>query len=151
MAGDRRWGIPLIALGACQVVGGVVLAAMELRFRAGSVATQARIVEMREAISTIGRPNQASIGGIEQRYLSHAPVFAFTLPDGREVRALANVATPEPCCAVGDIVTVRYRPEAPERAQMEGFLESWIAALAVGGGGVFFLGLGWALRRFGSP
>ena len=151
MAGDRRWGTGLMALGAVQLAAGLVFAGMELRFRAGSVTTQAHIVGMHEVVSTVGRTNQARLGAIEQRFLSHAPVFAFTLPDGREIRAMANVATPEPCCAVGDLVAVRYRPEAPDQAQMEGFLESWIVPLAVGGGGVMFLGLGWALRRFGSP
>lgn len=131
------WSFLLLGLGLLAGTGLAV--AMELRFRAGAVETEGRVIAMRLSHGTSGS------GGSSSR--SWTPVFAFALPDGKEIRVESGVSSSPPCCQVGDRVRVRYDPAEPSRAQMAGFLESWLVASILGGMGVVFAGAGLLVRR----
>ena len=148
-APSRLWrGIGLVVLvaGPLLVIAAGVAATLEVAFRLRAEATTARIVEMRELRSETAR---SASDTRTRRVLTYLPVFAFTLPDGREVRAEGSFASNPPCCAVGDVVSVRYLPADPAQARMAGFMASWLVPtllLVVGGA---FTAMGWALRRGG--
>ncbi|WP_170979134.1 DUF3592 domain-containing protein [Roseomonas sp. HF4] len=131
------WSFLLLGLGL--LAGAGVAVALELRFRAGAVETDGRVVAMRVSHGTSGRSGSSSP--------SWTPVFAFALPDGKEIRVESGVSSSPPCCRVGDRVRVRYDPAQPSRAQMAGFLESWLVASILGGMGIIFAGVGLVVRR----
>ncbi len=112
----------------------------ELRFRNGAVETEGQIVEMLTR-SSRDRDRRTSY--------TYVPVFVFTLPDGTKRRVEGGVASNPPCCTVGERVRIRYRPEAPEHAQMSGFMESWFVATLLGGIGLVFTLVGKAIWGFG--
>lgn len=129
-----RWlpgGIMLLGLLLLAGAGAAVHA--ELAFRRIAVETDGWIVRMVERVSR-------EDGRITRRY---APVFAFTLPDGRQIEIESATATDPPCCRSGDAVRVRYDPADPHRASMTGFMESWFLplVLALMGLGSLFLGV----------
>jgi len=149
-APSRLWrgiGLVVLVVGPLLVLGAGVAAALEVAFRLRAEVTTGRIVEMRAVSSERVR----SAGEMQtRRTLSYLPVFAFTLPDGREVRAEGSFTSNPPCCAVGDVVTVRYLATDPTRARTAGFMGSWLVPvllLVVGGG---LTAMGWALRRGGK-
>jgi len=126
------WSFLLPGLGL--LAGAGFAAWQEIDFRRGAVEVEGRIVAMRATSDSDG-----------DRVWT--PVFAFKLPDGREVRVAGSYASSPPCCRVGDAVRVRYDPAHPERAAMEGFMSSWFLATLLGGLGVVFTGVGLLLRR----
>lgn len=129
------WILTLVGLGL--LVGAGFAARSELSFRGIAVETDGRVVRM---IAETDRSN----GRTSRTY---RPVFAFNLPDGKEIRAEGGVASNPPCCSVGDRVRVRYDPANPSRAQMTGFMESWLVTAILGGIGIIFTGAGLAVRR----
>jgi hypothetical protein len=79
----------------------------------------------------------------------YAPVVRFRLPQGEsiEVRDLASGA---PDFAVGDAVTVLYRPETPADFRLQTFDRLWLVPLLLAGFGGFWLLFGaiaWALSN----
>ncbi|WP_198377752.1 DUF3592 domain-containing protein [Neoroseomonas rubea] len=131
------WMFLLFGLGSAAGAG--VAVSRELAFRQRAVETEGRIVQM------IQRAGSSSSGN---RSANWTPVFAFRLPDGKEVRVEAGFSSSPPCCAVGDRVTVRYEPGDPSNAQMAGFLSSWLLASILGGIGASFLLAGGLVMRF---
>lgn len=107
----------------------------EIDFRRGAIETDGEVVAMRR---------QRSSGDRRDSY-TYLPVFAFTLPDGTRRRVEGGVSSNPPCCTVGERVRVRYRPEAPDRAVMTGFMESWFVATLLGGMGLVFTLIGAAM------
>ncbi|HWT09044.1 MAG TPA: DUF3592 domain-containing protein [Roseomonas sp.] len=134
--------IPWIVLliGVALLAGSGYAVWREIEFRRGAVETDGQVVEM------IARSSRDRDGRTSRSY---TPVFVFTLPDGTKRRVEGGVSSNPPCCTVGETVRVRYRPEAPERAQMTGFMESWFVATLLGGMGLVFTLVGWAVRGFG--
>lgn len=112
----------------------------ELQFRDGAVETEGQIVEM---LTRTSRDRDRRVS------YTYVPVFVFTLPDGTKRRVEGGVASNPPCCTVGERVRIRYRPEAPEHAQMTGFMESWFVAALLGGIGLVFTLIGKAIWGFG--
>lgn len=130
----------IMALGLALLVGSGFAIRSELKFRDGAIETDGRVVEM---MSRTSRDSDRSTSR------TYAPVFTFALPNGKLQRAEGSVWSNPPCCTVGETVRVRYRPEAPERAQMTGFMESWFVATLLGGMGLVFTLVGWAVRGLG--
>ena len=129
----------IMALGLALLVGSGFAIRSELKFRDGAIETDGQVVEM------IARSSRDRDGHTSRSY---TPVFVFTLPDGTKRRVEGGVSSNPPCCTVGETVRVRYRPEAPERAQMTGFMESWFVATLLGGMGLVFIVAGWGVRFF---
>lgn len=137
-----RWIALMIALiGVALLAGAGYAAWSEVAFRRSAVETDGQVVEMLHEVSRRTGGRRSSV---------YRPVFTFTLPDGRVVRAEGAVASNPPCCRVGETVRVRYDPARPERAAIVGFMESWFLAVLLGGMGVVFLGLGLLGLRFAS-
>lgn len=122
------WVFPLVGLGLLAGAGLAVW--MELSFRQRAVEAEGRIVQM------IPRSSTDSDG---HRSTTWTPVFVFRLPDGKEMRVVAGYSSSPPCCTVGEVIRVRYDPADPSRAQMAGFLASWLVATILGGIGLVFL------------
>jgi hypothetical protein len=129
-----------LLLGAGLLAGSGYAAWREVEFRRGAVETDGLVVEM------LAGSSRHSTGRTSRTY---TPVFVFSLPDGTKRRVEGGVASNPPCCAVGDTVRVRYRPEAPEHAQMAGFMESWFVATLLGGMGAVFALVGFAVMGAG--
>lgn len=140
MARILPWVFLLIGLG---LLGGASFAAWsEISFRGAAAEADGRVVELRPSTSR-DRDGRVST--------TYAAVFTFTLPDGRVVRVAPGTSSNPPCCSVGEVVRVRYDPQRPERAQMVGFLSSWLVTLILGALGVVFTGVGFGARAlFGS-
>ncbi|GGI97815.1 DUF3592 domain-containing protein [Neoroseomonas lacus] len=115
----------------------------EVNFRRGAVETDAQVVEMLTRSSRDRDRRTTSY--------TYVPVFVFTLPDGTKRRVEGGVASNPPCCTVGETIRIRYRPEAPEHAQMTGFMESWFVATLLGGMGLVFALVSKAIWGFGRP
>lgn len=137
-----RWIVlPMAVIGAALLAGAGYATWSEMQFRRIAVETEGRVVRMLREFSS------DSDG---RRSATYRPVFTFTLPDGREVRAEGSVASNPPCCTVGEAVRVRYDPARPERAAMVGFMESWFLTVFLGGMGTAFLGFGVLGLRYAS-
>lgn len=132
----------LLLIGIALLAGSGYAIWRELEFRRGAIETDGRVVEM---ISSTSRDRDR---GTSRTY---APVFTFALPSGKLQRAEGGVFSNPPCCRVGDTVRVRYRPEAPDRAQMTGFMESWFVAAMLGGAGLVMTLVGSAVMRVAKP
>lgn len=130
----------IMALGLALLIGSGFAIRSELKFRDGAIQTDGRVVEM------MSRTSRDRDRGTSRTY---APVFTFALPSGKLQRAEGGVWSNPPCCSVGDTIRVRYRPEAPENAQMTGFMESWFVATLLGGMGLVVTLVGWGVRGFG--
>ncbi len=135
----RLLPIAFLLLGLGLLAGSGYAAWSEVQFRRDAVETDGQVVEM--LARTSRRDGRTST--------SYVPVFVFTLPDGTKRRVEGGVASNPPCCTVGQAVRIRYRPEAPERAQMTGFMESWLVATILGGIGFVFAVVGWGIRGVG--
>lgn len=134
-----RWLGPIfLLLGLGLMAGAGIAVWLELSFRARAVETDGRIVEM------IRETTRGSGGGSSTNW---TPVFAYRLPDGREVRVTASFSSSPPCCKVGDAVRVRYDPADPMSGRMTGFLSSWLLPTILGGMGSVFTLLGLVLPR----
>ncbi|WP_198371835.1 DUF3592 domain-containing protein [Roseomonas rosulenta] len=131
-----------LPLGLALLAGGGYAAWREVEFRRGAIETDGRVVEMRSRID-----NDRNRGTSR----TYAPVFTFALPSGKLQRVEAGIWSNPPCCTVGEAIRVRYRPEAPERAQMTGFMESWFVATLLGGMGLVFTLVGTAVLRVARP
>jgi hypothetical protein len=73
-----------------------------------------------------------------QRRTSYKPVFVFTDRNGQAHRVTGSVDSRPPAYVRGQTVTVRYKPENPEDARLDGFVNDWFAPLVLGGLGLVF-------------
>jgi hypothetical protein len=114
----------------------------QFAFRAGAVATQARVVEFQSSSS---RDRDGRVSSV------HYPVYEFTLPDGRVVRTRGPVGSGTPCCEIGDLVRVLYDPADPRRARQDSFEDSWLLPTVLGAFGALMFGVGLLVwRLFGG-
>jgi len=135
----RLLPVLFLLLGVGLLAGSGYAAWAEIQFRRTALETEGQVVEM------LTRSSRRD-GRVSYNYV---PVFAFSLPDGTKRRVEGSIASNPPCCTVGERVRVRYQPDAPERAQMTGFMESWFVATLLGGIGTVFLLLSWGVRHAG--
>lgn len=134
-----RWlGPVFLVLGLGLLAGAGAAAWFELAFRQRAVETDGRIVQM------LQRTSSDSSG---RRSTNWTPVFAYRLPDGREVRVTASFSSSPPCCKVGDVVRVRYDPADPMHGRMTGFMSSWLMTVILGGLGAVFALVGLVVAR----
>lgn len=126
-----------LAIGLLLLGGAGFAAWSEVGFRAVAAETDGRVVELRPSTSR-DRDGRVST--------TYAAVFTFTLPDDRVIRVTPGSSSNPPCCSMGEVVRVRYDPERPERAQIVGFLSSWLVTLILGVLGMVFTGAGFGAR-----
>ena len=75
---------------------------------------------------------------------SKAPVFRYEV-NGVTHEVESSVASSPPAFAVGEIVTVYYRPDRPEDGHLKSFVHQWLFPSIFGGIGVLFLTIGAAV------
>ena len=121
----------LLLLGIALLAGAAYALWSEVQFRRIAVETDGRVVQL---ISSTSRDRD---GRTSRTY---RPVFTFSLPNGKEVRAEGSVSSNPPCCTVGEVIRVRYDPARPEHAAMTGFMASWFVPTLLGGMGRVFMG-----------
>jgi hypothetical protein len=79
----------------------------------------------------------------------HEPVVRFETAEGRKIRFEAGFRSNPPAYRVGDTVAVVYLPDAPERAQIRGFLSLWMGPMIMAFIGIVFFGIGAAMIAAG--
>ncbi len=97
----------------------------ELAFRAGAISAPGTVVELES--------RSGSKGGTV-----YAPVFEFADRNDRVHRVTASVASSPPSFRRGEAVRVLYRPENPEEARLDSFMETWFLPLIFGAIGSVF-------------
>jgi hypothetical protein len=72
------------------------------------------------------------------------PIVRFTIDSGREVKFVSEAGSSQPSVQVGDVVPVRYRPDVPERAEVDSFMGLWglVAMFAILSGAFLLVGAG---------
>lgn len=88
---------------------------------------------------------------MSKRSTMYKPVFEFQASDGKVHRVTyANGQSPSPY-AIGDKVTVLYRPEAPMEAKVDAIHSLWLGpimlGIAAGGALIFALACFWGATR----
>jgi hypothetical protein len=97
----------------------------ELSFRASALSASGTVVDLIRTTDS-------------RRTTVYRPVFEFTDRTDRVYRITGSVASDPPSYERGEKVTVCYRPDNPENAQLDSFVDSWLDALILGGLGVVF-------------
>lgn len=92
-----------------------------------TVAAEGRVIELVGGSSGPGRR-----GG------SYHPVVAFTAQDGRKFEFRSSTGSDPPAFRVGEIVTVRYRPDDPRSAGIDAFFSLYLMPLIFGFIGAIF-------------
>ncbi len=111
----------------------------EINFRRGAVSAPGVVVDL--------EPTTGSKGGT-----LYKPVFTFVDNNDRPHRVVGGVASSPPSFHRGEGVTVLFRPENPEEAHIDSFMEAWLMPLIFGSIGTIFTGIAagfgiYALRR----
>lgn len=101
----------------------------QIDFRKGTISVPGKVVEL--------TPSRGSEGGT-----LYTPVFEFVDQADRTHRVKGAVASSPPPYETGEAVTVLYRPEDPEKAQLDSFTESWFVPLIFGSMGTVFTSVG---------
>jgi len=97
----------------------------EISFRAGALSAPGTVVDLVPTTDSEGET-------------LYKPVFEFTDRNDRVRRVTGSVASRPPSYGRGEAVTVRYRPENPENAHLDSFMDSWFLVLILGGLGAVF-------------
>jgi hypothetical protein len=115
----------MLVVGLFLLVGSLFFANQTLTYLRGSVKTQGTVVRIRK------------VNG-RHRNFNYAPVFAFSDAAGHSYTLIShNVSNPS-SFAIGDTATVLYKPDDPQHARIDSFMELW--AFNLGGvlvGGLF--------------
>jgi hypothetical protein len=111
----------------------------EISFRAGALSAPGTVLDLAPTTDSKGTT-------------MYKPVFEFTDRSDRMHRITGSVASSPPSFERGEAVTVRYRPENPENAHLDSFMDSWFLALIFGGLGIVFTSIAagfviYAVRR----
>jgi hypothetical protein len=125
----------IAALGVIFVlIGGGLLAAAVSHFR----RRRAFIKQSTTAKGTI----VAFAENREGEEVSYFPRIAFNTPSGREVIFESGAGSSSNPGRIGNTVTVRYRPDQPDVAEIDSFVSLWGPALLLAFLGVLFLSIG---------
>ena len=139
MSFGRAFRLAAVVLGLVALVLGVVCSVTVVRtraFLAESSTTEGRVVALvpRESCS------QDDSGRDRECTTVYAPRVEFTAADGRQLVFVSATASSPASYAEGDVVDVRYRPDDPSGARIDGFTETWLGTLVTGGLTVLFAG-----------
>jgi Protein of unknown function (DUF3592) len=76
---------------------------------------------------------------------TYAPVFSFTVADGKTYTVTSELSTSPPGFDVGESVRVRYDPANPEDARIHTFFQTWggVVTWGIVGAAFFAFGLYW--------
>ena len=114
-----NWLIVLKALMWLGFIQGIIWTLLALGFATHtlifigrSVTTTSTVVELREN-------HDDDVG------MTYAPVFTFVLKNGSAQTVASNAGTAPPAFEVGDKVLVRYEPNDPSNAAIEGLWQTW--------------------------
>ena len=131
MGRNSNWLFVLVfgVIGLSLLLGAYFLARDQIEFRRGAATTPGTVINLETAQDEKGRTY-------------YRPVFTYRDRTGRTHRATDDLGYPPPELRVGQAVVVRYRPENPGDARLDGFIEIWIASLVVGGLGLVFTSIG---------
>jgi hypothetical protein len=118
------------AVGLGMLIAAGVVAQSTLAFRASAVRTEGVVVDLE--------------GG--------TPVVEFADGAGARHRVVGSISSDPPAFQRGETVSVRYAPEDPDDARIDGFLESWFVSTLLGGLGSIFFAIGagfsiWEIRK----
>jgi Protein of unknown function (DUF3592) len=122
------------------VVGPVLLIAAIVEFS----ATSAHIAKSRVVEGVVERLEIAYGSGGSFTYL---PVVSFQAQD-RRIQVSGSYGAYPAAYRIGEVVRVRYRPEFPERADIDGWFYLWSSTLGAASAGVLFSLFGWLALRF---
>ncbi len=97
----------------------------ELSFREGAITAPGIVVDL--------APTQSSKGGT-----SYKPVFRFTDRNDKVHTVTGSLSSSPPSYRPGEAVSVLYRTDDPDGAQIDSFMESWFLPLIFGSIGTVF-------------
>lgn len=125
-SGSAKRNFAFPAVGALILLTGLGFGALKLAFLLGSETAEGEVVEI-VSLKPAGQTTRLGY-----------PVVAFTTPAGERVRFTGSEGSSPAAYAVGERVSVRYRPEAPQEAQLAGWGSLFGGSLlAIGLGSVF--------------
>ena len=78
----------------------------------------------------------------ERDEVSYFPKVAFRLPSGHTVTFQSGMGSSTEARAIGDPVTVRFRPDQPQLAEIDAFMPIWGQCVVFGALGAVFLLVG---------
>ena len=133
----RGFILSTAAVGLPMLLGGGWLGLDDLRFLLRAESVPGRVVRIVEVVD-------------RQRLPLHetwAPELVFTPADGAERRLVSPDARREPCCSVGETVTVRFPPGVPESARVVTFTQDFALPAFLAGFGLFWTWLSLLLLR----
>ena len=107
------FGVPLIVLAG--VLAWNQVAAME-----GTITATGRVASIR----TIQGHDRR--GNVVPERAMHAPMVAFRTPDGPVMHVASHDYARTPCCAVGDVVRLRLRLDAPDQLRIVSLRDEWL-------------------------
>lgn len=140
-SGQRRLA-GLLKLGALVLlVAAIVLAGRQYQFLQGSVTTQGKVVQLLEQ-----NRSQSTANAGTRKSSVYTPEVSFTTPNGAVVHFVSLVASDSPQLQAGQAVTVRYWADNPSHAQLDRFVDQWLAALLCVVGAIVLGLLSWSLR-----
>lgn len=138
-ASEQIFGTLFVLIGAGLVAVAVRLYFKQRGFLRDAASAQGTVVDLTNAPSeSIG-----SGGRTEVQYFS-SPRVKFRTASGEEVTFESSLGSSTPSFRAGDTVRVRYLPERPAEAEIDGFWENWFGTIAAGacGGVLLTVGLG---------
>ena len=97
---------------------------------------------LNEGIRTTGNVVDYTIGQDDEGTTMYAPVFAFLDQDGFEHRVQSNVSSSGQAYIMGQAVTVIYRPDSPESAEIMSSFGLWGLTGILGFVGMMFVVFG---------
>ena len=120
----RFWRMFLGLVGVAMLVGGLVLGATRLAFRARSHTAEGVVSGLAAEESKSTRMGRAETSR------SYHPEVRWTDAAGREHRFIGGIGDSIPQYSVGERVRIRYDPSQPQAARIDTFWELWLGPLS---------------------
>lgn len=116
------------AVGIALLVGAGIATWLTLDFRRRAVPASGVIVDLAEHRSSKGSR-------------MYAPTYEFTDAAGQTHRVTASGSSSSPGYDIGEKVRLRYDPQHPATARLDGFMDNWFLPTLFGGMGLVFGGV----------
>lgn len=114
VSSERRWkrteGRILVAFGLLFLLVGLILLAREMVFQREAISGRGSVVELRVTESVDGPMT--------------SPVVEFQTPEGTTFRCEGTATSPAP--RLGEAVPIIYRPDDPQHARINTFVQRWL-------------------------